>query len=316
MNGKKIQTEILYLNDIPTGIRSELEKEKKVVSDGRIYLLIGEMILTCEDSAEGNELVCGILSARRESLEIPKNKEGILREVMLNPGYTPDEKLIRQHRIDLNAGGTVTVFQSSVDPGKDLNAVFSAMVPLERGDTVISIDRMTVAFIRKQVYPYTEELKEFTEAVIGTMESEGIISIRAGIGREGSGLEGLRNSYREAREALEIGKRFYGKSTSVFSFGEQTLERILNAIPREKIREIEQEHPGICSGGLSDEIRETVRVFFRNDLNMTATARKLFIHRNTLNYRLDKIRKETGLDLRSFRDAVIFRILSGLPENN
>ena len=59
---------------------------------------------------------------------------------------------------------------------------------------------------------------------------------------------------------------------------------------------------------------ETVRVFFNNDLNLTAASRELFIHRNTLNYRLDKIRKETGLDLRSFQDAVIFRILYGIRE--
>ena len=61
----------------------------------------------------------------------------------------------------------------------------------------------------------------------------------------------------------------------------------------------------------AEEMLETVRVFFRNDLNLTATSKQLFIHRNTLNYRLDKIRKETGLDLRSFEDAVIFRIIYG-----
>ncbi len=65
---------------------------------------------------------------------------------------------------------------------------------------------------------------------------------------------------------------------------------------------------------MPDELLETVRVFFRNDLNLTAASRELFVHRNTLNYRLDKIRKETGLDLRSFRDAVIFQILSGIPD--
>ena len=64
------------------------------------------------------------------------------------------------------------------------------------------------------------------------------------------------------------------------------------------------------SNKLTDEMMETVRVFFQNDLNITAASRQLFIHRNTLNYRLDKIKKDFGLDLRCFQDAVVFRIIS------
>ena len=60
---------------------------------------------------------------------------------------------------------------------------------------------------------------------------------------------------------------------------------------------------------------ETIRVYFRNDLNLSTTARQLFIHRNTLNYRLEKIRRETGLDLRNFRDAAVFQLISLLPDN-
>jgi carbohydrate diacid regulator len=67
---------------------------------------------------------------------------------------------------------------------------------------------------------------------------------------------------------------------------------------------------------LSGELLETVRVFFLNDLNLTATAKQLYIHRNTLNYRLDKIRKLLHLDVRSFRDAVVFKIITDFPVSN
>ena len=67
---------------------------------------------------------------------------------------------------------------------------------------------------------------------------------------------------------------------------------------------------------LSEETLETVRVFFQNDLNLTAASKQLYIHRNTLNYRLDKIRKDFGLDLRSFQDAVIFRVISEIANIN
>ena len=61
---------------------------------------------------------------------------------------------------------------------------------------------------------------------------------------------------------------------------------------------------------------ETVRVFFRNDLNLTAASKQLFIHRNTLNYRLDKIRKLSGLDLRCFHDAVVFSVIMLIPQGS
>ena len=60
---------------------------------------------------------------------------------------------------------------------------------------------------------------------------------------------------------------------------------------------------------LTEEIMETIHVFFMNDLNLSTTARQLFIHRNTLLYRMEKVRKATGLDLRKFEDAVVFRMI-------
>ena len=65
---------------------------------------------------------------------------------------------------------------------------------------------------------------------------------------------------------------------------------------------------------MTNEILETIRVFFLNDLNLSTTARQLFIHRNTLLYRMEKIRKITGLDLRKFEDAAVFRFVMSLTD--
>ena len=94
------------------------------------------------------------------------------------------------------------------------------------------------------------------------------------------------------------------------------LERLLSEIPAEKRQQfrrivMNEQTERI----LNEETLDTVNMFFASDLNMSDTARQMFIHRNTLTYRLDKIRKETGLDLRKFNDAVIFRILSAMPED-
>ena len=126
----------------------------------------------------------------------------------------------------------------------------------------------------------------------------------------------MRRSFRQAEEALSLGMKYQGKS-SVFRFTDLTFEKILECLPEERIREIREEcFQGKSAAGLTGEMLETVRVFFENDLNLTASSRELFIHRNTLNYRLDKIRRDTGLDLRSFRDAAVFSILYGFPGKN
>lgn len=316
MEGRKTITEIFYPEDLPEEIRSEIEKSKDRMfrHDGRIYLRTSRQVLCCEDNDAGEELIREIVSAGKGSAAGTHDKKAVLRNVLTDPDYLPDGTLLKKYRIETGAEATVTVFRSEIHREKDLSSDFSMMVPLEDDDLIVPIDSRNVALIRKAGYSVTDDMKEFAEAVLGTLEGEGIIGISAGIGCVHSGLEGLRKSFTEANEALSTGRKFSGKD-HVFSYKEITLERILNCIPKERAAEIRREYPNICSDdGLTDEIRETVSVFFRNDLNLTAASKQLFIHRNTLNYRLDKIRRETGLDLRSFHDAVIFRILSGLAE--
>ena len=91
-------------------------------------------------------------------------------------------------------------------------------------------------------------------------------------------------------------------------------KRMTDLIPPESAKRFREEviPPG-AEKVLTDELIETIRVFFGNDLNLSTTARQLFIHRNTLLYRMDKIRKATGLDLRRFEDAAVFRIMMDIP---
>ena len=146
------------------------------------------------------------------------------------------------------------------------------------------------------------------------MEGEGITGIKAGIGREAETADKLRTSYRDALNALSVGNTYHSQD-SVYVYEKQTLERIVDSIPAEMKKQIRDEFRQIRAGEtFSDEMLETVRVFFMNDLNLTAASRQLFIHRNTLNYRLDKIRKISGLDLRKFHDAVIFSVIALIPQ--
>lgn len=316
MNSKKIVTEICYPEDLPEEIRTGLEQsgEPLLKKNGRIYLELEDMIFCCDDDYDGNELVRNMLRGGKEKEKLPGDKAGLYLRIIQDSRFRPDTGMIRKLHADPSAQGTVVVYKADGVPDKELYTILSQMAPLEDGDMILPINYQTVAFIRQHSDYGSEELRDYTEAVIGFMESEGISGIRAGIGRDFTSLEELRKSYREASMALSTGIRYHEKG-SVYEYGKQAMERILDCIPEEKLNEIRREYRrDSAESSFPDEILETVRVFFSNDLNLTAASRELFIHRNTLNYRLDKIRKETGLDLRSFQDAVIFRILYGIRE--
>ena len=172
-----------------------------------------------------------------------------------------------------------------------------------------------LALVKETEFRSEEEIAEYAAAVIDTMASEGFTDLQAGIGTEAESLSELHRSYKEAREALLTGGTGEKACGSLFRYSEQKLQRIIDMIPPEGRKKILDEYrTKFDEAAFSDEMLETVRVFFEHDLSITSASRELFIHRNTLNYRLDKIRRDTGLDLRHFHDAVVFRLIYEMNE--
>ena len=317
MNQKMVSMEICRPDEIPDQLRtgSDDSGNRVITDNGKIYLQFDHTVISCTDNPAGRELVYNILLACRSSMSPLSGREDLFYRVLNEPGFIPDQNQLKTNRVNPAARRYVVVFRSSSPMSRDLAAVLSDIAPMEQDDTVIPVDYQTAAFIRETGFLTADELKEYTEAVIGTMEDEGITGIKAGIGNEAARLDQLRNSFSEGMDALSTGMRFHSRD-AVYLYSGQMLDRILDSIPNQKKEEIRKRtYIRGTPGGLSAEMLETVRVFFRNDLNLTAASKQLFIHRNTLNYRLDKIKKETGLDLRSFEDAVIFRIISGIPDD-
>ena len=313
MDGKTVKLKICCPEEIPDELRDDPGEQKRIVrADGKVYLQAGHTILSCDDEQTGRELLYELFLAVRGKQTKTGEKETVFLRILNDPAYDPDPDTLRRYRIDLSARRRIVVFRSDASMEKDLTSALRELAPMEDGDILVPVDYHTAALIRELRFGAEDELKEYCEAVIGTMETEGITGIRAGIGNGAQNPETIRNSYREGLDALATGMKYHCRD-SVYLFSGQTLDRILDSIPQEARQRIGKElFPSRTEAVLSDEMMETVRVFFRNDLNLTAASRQLFIHRNTLNYRLDKIKKETGLDLRSFEDAVIFRIISGL----
>ena len=137
---------------------------------------------------------------------------------------------------------------------------------------------------------------------------EGMKNVRVAYGTVVKEIKDVSRSYKEARMALDVGKIFFS-DRNVVAYSELGIGRLIYQLPiplcRMFIREI---FGGKSPDDFDDETLATINKFFENSLNVSETSRQLFIHRNTLVYRLDKLQKATGLDLRVFEDAITFKM--------
>ena len=189
-------------------------------------------------------------------------------------------------------------------------ALLKGLTPTEDRDLLTVLDRDTAALVKDMTGLETpEEAAEFALALRETVLEETGGSITVGVGGLVRTPEALAEGAAQARTALEAGGTFRPEE-QVFLWEKTVLERLLAETRPETLQALRRQLSG---GGndrlLTEEMLSTIRMFFRKDLNLSDTARQLFIHRNTLIYRLDRIKAQTGLDLRCFDDAVTFRIL-------
>ncbi len=184
-----------------------------------------------------------------------------------------------------------------------------AMFPDKQIDFVLSISETDVAVI-KQMPEGTESkrLDKIARQIEDGLMSELDLKPVVGIGTVVTNIRDLARSYKEAQMAIEVGKVF-DTERSVINYDNLGIGRLIYQLPTTLcemfLQEVFKKNP---IDALDQETRFTINKFFENNLNVSETARKLFVHRNTLVYRLEKIKKLTGLDLREFDDAITFKV--------
>ena len=195
---------------------------------------------------------------------------------------------------------------------RDLSAkeILEDIMPRNPHDMLVSMDRHTAALIKDaEGVEDLEEIREFAEALQETVIGETALNLTCGIGNFFRQIKDAHLSYHQARKALEVGDRF-ARQNSIHIYRSMLLERFLADLSPEKAGQYYSQLFNASTAKLfSAEMLGTIDMFFRKDLNLSDTARQLYIHRNTLVYRLDKVQKLVGLDLRKFDDAVTFKLL-------
>ena len=153
-----------------------------------------------------------------------------------------------------------------------------------------------------------EELNDTALMLVDMLNSEIMTKVRVSYGTIVNEIKGLSKSYKEACMALDVGMIFYSEK-NIIPYITLGIGRLIYQLPVNLCQMFIDEIFGdIEPGDIDDEILSTVKKFFDNSLNVSETSRQLFIHRNTLVYRIEKLQKMTGLDVRVFEDALTLKI--------
>ncbi|MEE8817021.1 MAG: helix-turn-helix domain-containing protein [Lachnospiraceae bacterium] len=282
----------------------------KVFDEGKLqYILV---IRGMKDNA--------ILVGRMAALQISElveayheklDRDGFMKNLILDNLLLVDiyEKAKRLHIVN-NAPRVVLVVEtgSRDESGRDVTALLHEFPELTATDFVTSVETENAVVVR-DVTAGTEQLDRFAQDLLTYLGDNGYEKARVAYGTKSMELKNVSKSYKEAQMALEVGRIFF-EDRRVIAYARLGIGRLIYQLPIPLCRMFISEVFGDVDieKELDSELLETINRFFDNNLNVSETSRQLFIHRNTLVYRLDKLQKATGLDLRVFDDAITFKI--------
>ncbi|EPR08035.1 PucR family transcriptional regulator [Ruminiclostridium papyrosolvens] len=223
----------------------------------------------------------------------------------------PGDILVRSKElhIDYNAMRVVYLINATSDKDIHVHEIIESLFPNKGKDFVVVIDDDNVVLVKevKNKDDYKEVYK-LARVIVDTLNSELMVKAYIGIGTIIDNLKDITKSYKEAQMSMIIGNIFSG-DRNIFDYNNLGMGRLIYHIPTTLCQLfLDEVFKDNSADSLDNETMLTIQKFFENNLNVSETARQLYIHRNTLVYRLEKIKRLTGLELTSFDDAVIFKV--------
>lgn len=274
-----------------------------------IYLLLvwgsGEAMPTIGELA-----VCQIRTLLAAYAE--KNDKNSFMQNLLLGKYNDVEAFnqARKLRISPTAKRAVFLVETRQSQDKHALATIRNIFSARTRDFITALDESGIIVIRElsSTEDY-ETLEGIAYMLVDMLNTEAMTSAWVSYSNIANDMKELANAYKEARTALEVGKIFYAES-NVFGYNRLGIGRLIYQLPisicEMFISEIfkDEERPDT----IDEESLITIRTFFENNLNLSETSRQLYVHRNTLVYRFEKLQKKFGLDIRTFEDALTFKI--------
>lgn len=215
----------------------------------------------------------------------------------------------RELRLATDVNRVVVLIRAVTGYDISIVDIISGLFPEKNKDFVFSISETDTVLVKElKAGVEIKDVENLAGSIIDMLQSDHYVKAIAGIGTRVGGIRELANSFKEAQVALEVGKVFYTEN-AIINYDNLGIARLIYHLPTTLcemyLREVFKKG---SIDSLDQETLFTIQHFFENNLNVSETSRGLFVHRNTLVYRLEKIKKLTGLDLREFKDAIVFKV--------
>ncbi len=273
-----------------------------------------QFILTAQGKGEYTFMVAKIAVSELENLIVAYKEKFdrnnffqnlLLDNLLLVDIHNRSKKL----HIANNVRRAIILFEMDAESEPIAAEMLSGLFTVQNGDYLTEVDENSVILIKaldeQEGY---EELEEAAKTAVDMLNMEAMVKVHGSYGTIVGELKDLSRSYKEARMAMDVGRIFYA-GKRVISYNELGIGRLIYQLPPNLCRMFIRE---IFGGGemaeFDQETLSTIGTFFDNNLNVSETARQLFVHRNTLVYRIEKLQKSTGLDIRTFEDAMTLKI--------
>ncbi|CDC74475.1 MAG: helix-turn-helix domain-containing protein [Firmicutes bacterium] len=302
------------------GVRDELSyTSETVMSGGYTYKPIGsgaktEYIVFVEGEDKQAERLAAILSISLGSIkglyDDKYDKASFIKNVILD-NILPSDIYLKSKELHFS-NDVMRIVMLIKFIGKNEIIPYQMvqnMFPDKNKDYVISVGESDIVLVKEVKPNYdTRAIEKIAQSISDTFGTEFYTKVSIGIGTAVESIKDLARSYKEAQVAIEVGKVF-DTEKNIVSYENLGIGRLIYQLPTTLCEMFLSEV--FKKGSIETLDRETlltIQCFFENNLNVSETSRKLFVHRNTLVYRLEKVRKLTGLDLREFDHAITFKV--------
>ena len=290
-----------------------------VASDGYLYQVFGThmhpeyaVFVEGEDAAAHSYIgVLGVsLSSIKQFYDEKYDRSNFVKNIILD-NILPGDIYLKARELHFNNEASRVVLLIRLVDKNDVSVfdVVQNLFPDKTKDFVINISESDIALVKAVKSDIdSKDLEKLARSISDSLSSEFYTHALVGIGTPVVGVKDLARSFKEAQVALEVGKVF-DTERNIVSYEHLGIARLIYQLPTTLCEMFLKEIFKVGSiETLDQETLFTIQRFFENNINVSETSRKLFVHRNTLVYRLEKIKKLTGLDLREFDDAIVFKV--------
>ncbi len=312
-------SELSKIGGVEDFLLSDIEKPDIFVSGGYTFKPFGLRMKpdyavfiegTDEMAAKYATLLAVSFGSIKQYYDEKYDRNNFIKNVILD-NILPGDIYIKARELHFNTEVNRVVLLVRIAAGNDISAydVIQNLFPDKQKDFIFNISETDIVLVKEiKSTIETRDLEKLARSIVDTLSSEFYTHACVGIGTVVVGVKELARSFKEAQVAIEVGKVFDTDKTIV-SYDNLGIARLIYQLPTTLCEMFLKEvfKKGSIES-LDQETLFTIQRFFENNLNVSETSRKLFVHRNTLVYRLEKIKKVTGLDLREFDHAIIFKV--------